>query len=120
MDIIYEIIGKFLALVCVALLAYLTPKIKEWLEARTGKDHYEQLMQLIRAFARAAEQMFHDLDEDGSCRKNFVKDQLADLGVEITESVLNMIEGAVWEINTANRKAQVQDKALAAGGDGNG
>ena len=29
------------------------------------------------------------------------------LGVEITEAVINMIEGAVWEINTENKKALV-------------
>ena len=48
MTMIYEIIGKLLAAACFALLAYLTPKAKKWLEARTGKDHYDQLMQLDR------------------------------------------------------------------------
>ena len=36
---IYEIIGKLLAAAFFALLAYLTPRVKEWLEARTNKDH---------------------------------------------------------------------------------
>ncbi len=35
MENLYEIIGKLLAAAFVALLAYLTPKVKEWLEART-------------------------------------------------------------------------------------
>lgn len=121
MENIYEIIGKLLAAVFVALLAYLTPRVKEWLEARTGKDHYDQLMQLVTAFARAAEQLYHDMDPNGDYRKRFVKEQLEALEIEVTESVLNMIEGAVWEINTETRKAQVQDKALAGGGsNGNG
>ena len=47
MTMIYEIIGKLLAAACFALLAYLTPKAKKWLEARTGKDHYDQLLSLI-------------------------------------------------------------------------
>ena len=58
MTMIYEIIGKLLAAACFALLAYLTPKAKKWLEARTGKDHYDQLMQLVQAFARASEQLY--------------------------------------------------------------
>ena len=120
MEHIYEIIGKLLAAVFVALLAYLTPKVKEWLEARTGKDHYDQLMRLVQAFARAAEQLYHDTDPSGEERNRFVREQLTALGVEITEAVMNMIEGAVWEINTENKKAQVQSKALTAGGGGNG
>lgn len=115
MENIYEIIGKLLAAIFVALLAYLTPKVKEWLEARTGKDHYDQLMQLVWAFARAAEQLYHDVDPSGEARNRFVREQLAALDVEITEAVLNMIEGAVWEINTETKKAQVQAKALTRG-----
>ena len=36
------------------------------------------------------------------------------MGIEITEAVINMIEGAVWEINTENKKAQVQTKEITA------
>ena len=116
MTVIYEIIGKLLAAACFALLAYLTPKVKEWLEARTGKDHYDQLMQMVQAFARAAEQLYHNTDPSGEARNRFVREQLAAMDVEITETVVNMIEGAVWEINTETKKAQVQAKALTAGG----
>ena len=114
MENLYEIIGKLLAAFVVGLLAYLTPKVKEWLEARTGKDHYDQLMQLVSAFAQAAEQLYHDQDPEGTVRKQFVQEQLQALGVEITEAVMNMIEGAVWEINTENKKALVQTKELEA------
>ena len=113
---VYEVIGKLLAAACFALLAYLTPKVKEWLEARTGKDHYDQLMQMVQAFARAAEQLYHNTDPSGEARNRFVREQLAAMDVEITETVVNMIEGAVWEINTETKKAQVQAKALTSGG----
>ena len=113
---VYEVIGKLLAAACFVLLAYLTPKVKEWLEARTGKDHYDQLMQLVQAFARAAEQLYHNTDPSGEARNRFVREQLAAMDVEITEAVVNMIEGAVWEINTETKKAQVQVKALTSGG----
>ena len=117
---IYEIIGKLLAAVFVALVAYLTPKAKAWLEANASRSTQERLQQLVRAFARAAEQLYHDTDPSGEARNRFVREQLTALGVEVTEAVLNMIEGAVWEINTENKKAQVQDKALASGGVPNG
>lgn len=113
---VYEVIGKLLAAAFFALLAYLTPKVKEWLEARTGKDHYDQLMQMVQAFARAAEQLYHNADPSGEARNRFVREQLAAMDVEITEAVVNMIEGAVWEINTETKKAQVQAKALTSGG----
>ena len=94
MTVIYEIIGKLLAAACFALLAYLTPKVKEWLEARTGKDHYDQLMQMVQAFARAAEQLYHNTDPSGEARNRFVREQLAAMDVEITETVVNMIVNA--------------------------
>ncbi len=120
MNNLYEIIGNLLAAFAVGLLAYLTPKVKEWLNAKTGKDHYDQLMQLVAAFARAAEQLYHDQDPAGTQRKQFVQDQLRALGVEVTEAVINMIEGAVWEINTENKKALVQTKELEAMANGLG
>ena len=67
---------------------------------------------MVRAFAQAAEQLLHDADPTGQQRKQFVLNQLQEMGVEITEAVINMIEGAVWEINTENKKAQVLPVAL--------
>ena len=43
-------------------------------------------------------------------------EQLRLLGVEVTEAVLNMIEGSVWEINTETKKAQVQTKEIVSDG----
>lgn len=110
-----EIIGNLLAAFVVGLLAYLTPKVKAWLEARTGKTTYDQLMMLVTAFARAAEQLYHNQDPAGTMRKKFVQEQLNLLGIALTESVINMIEGAVWEINTANKKSLVQTKEIVTG-----
>ncbi len=112
MENIYEIIGKLLAAFVVGLLAYLTPRAKAWLEANASKSTQERVQQLVRAFARAAEQLYHDTDPSGEVRSRFVRKQLAALGVEITEAVMNMIEGAVWEINTETKKALVQAKEL--------
>ena len=119
MEHIYEIIGKLLAATFVALLAYLTPRAKAWLEANVTRTTQERVQQLVQAFARAAEQLYRETDPSGEARNRFVREQLTALGEEVTEAVLNMIEGAVWEINTETKKAQVQDKAITSGGSGN-
>ena len=113
---IYEIIGNLLAAAFVALLAYLTPKAKEWFETNADAAAQESIRALIQSFTRAAEQLYQNHDPDGTLRMQYVQRQLRVLGEEITEAVLNMIEGAVWEINTENKKAMVQTKEIVSGG----
>ena len=113
---IYEIIGNLLAAFVVGLLACLVPKAREWFETRITKDTQARLHQLVVSFTRAAEQLDHDTDPDGAKRRRFVMEQLQLLGVEVTEAVLNMIEGSVWEINTETKKAQVQTKEIVSDG----
>ena len=113
---LYDIFGKLLAAFVVALLAYLTPKAKAWFAANTDAATQENVRRMIQSFARAAEQLYHDQDPTGARRKQFVQEQLCTMGVVITEAVLNMIEGAVWEINTENKKALVQTKEIVSGG----
>lgn len=111
---IFEIIGKLLAAFVVGLVAYLVPKARAWFIANTDKTAQDRINQLVTTFARAAEQLFHDTDPSGAKRQQFVREQLSALGIEITEAVINMIEGAVWEINTETRKAQVQTKEIVS------
>ena len=107
MNNLYEIIGNLLAAFVVGLLAALVPKAKAWFEANTNAATQENIRRLVQSFARAAEQLYHDQDPSGEVRQKFVQEQLRALGVEITAAVINMIEGAVWEINTENKKALV-------------
>ena len=107
MNNLYEIIGNLLAAFVVGLLAALVPKAKAWFEDNTNAATQENIRRLVQSFARAAEQLYHDQDPSGEVRQKFVQEQLRALGVEITEAVINMIEGAVWEINTENKKALV-------------
>ena len=113
---IYEIIGNLLAAFVVGLLACLVPKARAWFETRITKDTQERIHQLVVSFTRAAEQLYHDTDLDGEKRRKFVMEELRLMGVEITEAVLNMIEGSVWEINTETKKAQVQTKEIVSDG----
>lgn len=114
MNNLYEIIGNLLAAFAVGLLAYLVPKARAWIQANTDAATQENIRRLVQSFARAAEQLYHDQDPTGEKRRQFVQEQLRSLGVEVTEMVINMIEGAVWEINTENRKALVQTKELVS------
>ncbi len=115
---LYEITGRLLAAFAVALLAYLTPKARAWFQANANAAAQENIRRLVTAFARAAEQLYHDQDPTGEKRNRFVQEQLRAMGVAVTEAVLNMIEGAVWEINTENKKALVQTKEIVSGGVG--
>lgn len=103
---IIEIIGKLLAAFAIGLLTYLAPKMTAWFEANTDKNTQDAVQALVRSFARAAEQLLKEDDPTGEKRKEFVIEQLQALGIEITEAILNMIEGAVWEINTESRVAE--------------
>ena len=116
MNNLYEIIGNLLAAFAVGLLAYLAPKARAWFEANTNAATQENIRRLVQSVARAAAQLYHDQDPSGEVRQKFVQEQLRALGVEITEAVINMIEGAVWEINTENKKALVQTKEIVSGG----
>ena len=55
MNNLYEIIGNLLAAFAVALLAYLTPKVKAWFTAHTDAATQENIRKLVQSFARAAE-----------------------------------------------------------------
>ena len=112
MEQIYEIIGSLLGALVVGLLAYLTPKVKAWLEENADKTAQEVVLALVRSFCRAAEQLLKAEDPTGEQRKQYVIEQLRLLGVEITEAVLSMIEGEVWGINTETKRAQVLPVAL--------
>lgn len=109
---LYEIIGNLLAAFAVGLLAYLVPKARAWIQADVDATTQENIRRLVQSFARAAEQLYHDQDPSGEKRQQFVQEQLRAMGVAVTEAVINMIEGAVWEINTENKKALVQTKEL--------
>lgn len=99
-----DLLGKLIAAVFVAIVTYLTPKIKNWLETHTSKASQETIRILITAFTQAAEQLLHDKDPDGTKRMDYVKNQLTAVGIGITSEVVSMIESAVWEINNQNKK----------------
>lgn len=107
-ELITEQLARLLAVFAAGIVLYLAPKVREWFMSGSDKNTQERIHQMIMAFAKAAEQLFHDTDPSGAKRHNFVRKQLSAVGVEVTEGVLNMIEGAVWEINTETQKTRVR------------
>lgn len=95
---ILEIVGKLLAAIVVGLVGYLTPQFNKWLEEKTSRETTENVMLMVRAFVRAADQMFKAEDPDGSIRNAYVKDQLKALGVAITAEVNAYIESEVFAL----------------------
>ena len=113
-ELITAQLARLLAVFAAGIVLYLAPKVREWFMSSSDKNTQERIHQMIVAFAKAAEQLFHDTDPSGAKRQQFVREQLSALGIEITEAVINMIEGAVWEINTETKKAQVQTKEIVS------
>ena len=99
MEEIIAIIGKILAAAIVALLAYLTPKIKEWLNVKIGTDNTAKVLLLIENFVTAADQLYKADDPTGVIRKKYVEDQLKQLGYVITGELNGFIESAVKKCN---------------------
>lgn len=103
---IIQIVGELIAAIIVGIAVYLTPKVKAWIEIHASKASQEQILLLVTSFAKAAEQLMHDNDPDGSKRMEYVKTRLNLLGIKITNEIVDLIEGAVWEINNKNKVAK--------------
>lgn len=104
MDQILEIVGKILAAAFVALIAYVTPKVKTWLEEKIGETKTEKVLVLIKNFVTAADQLYKEDDPTGEIRNQYVKDQLTALGYAITSEINSFIESAVKECNKEYNK----------------
>ena len=96
---IYEIVGKLLGAILVALLAWLAPKVEVWLGTNTTAREEEAIRAVVKNLCRAAEQLLKEDDPTGDKRNEYVREHLELMGIEITEMVVAMIEGEVFNIN---------------------
>ena len=108
-DIIFDAIGKILAAAAVSAIIYLTPKAKavlteakKWLESRIGTENAKKLYEQIDKFVEAADQLYKEDDPTGEIRNNYVKTQLANLGIAITAEINGYIEGSVFKHHKMN------------------
>lgn len=103
---IYEIIGRILAAFFVACVVYLVPKAKKWFESNIDKTTIDAIIVLVNSFAQAAEQLLHDDDPTGEKRQKYVQERLKEAGILITDEIISIIEGAVWNINNKNKQVK--------------
>lgn len=102
----FETVMKFIEyiiriLACIFVI-FILPTAKKWLSDKIGSDNADYVYQQICIFAQAAEQLLKMNDPDGTKRKEYVINKIEELSVEVNQTVLDMIESAVWNINTNN------------------
>lgn len=97
-----QIIDIIIKLVAIILVAYVLPELKNWLSNKIGEEKAAKLAEYIEKFVKAAEQMYKEVDETGEKRKQYVIDQLRDLGYVITDEINARIESEVFDINLFN------------------
>lgn len=102
----FETVMKFIEyiiriLACIFFI-FILPTAKKWLSDKIGSDNADYVYQQICIFAQAAEQLLKMNDPDGTKRKEYVVNKIEELGVEVNQTVLDMIESAVWNININN------------------
>ena len=98
-SVVLNALGKLIGVAIATAVIYLVPKVKAWIEDRLGKSESEKLFEFIRIIVEAAEQLYHDVDTDGTIRKSFVKDHLTKRGIVYTDEINAFVEGLVYELN---------------------
>lgn len=108
-SLLFNAIGKLVGLALTVLVAVLTPKVQAWVEERIGREKAEKLLETIKMFVEAAEQLLRDSDPTGQLRKQFVRDHLEVMGIAYTVEIDALIEGLVYELNRDKREEIVID-----------
>ena len=102
MEQIIDIIIKIVATLLLAGAGWLGNYIINYLRSNLDAKEVEFLDSFVAEMVAAAEQLYEDVDEDGSIRREYVYKMLIEAGYEITEAVKAMIEAKVYEINLMN------------------
>ena len=97
--IVAAVIGGAVAGVLSYAVHTLVPALQRWLEERIGNEGMAALEEMIVILVKSAEQLFKDADPDGAMRKRYVKHELEQLEIAVTERVDAMIEAAVLDLN---------------------
>lgn len=102
---ILDVIVRLLAALFVGIMAYLAPKVASLIKINGESIESSEIMKLVLCFVQAADQLLKDDDPTGEKRKQYVIENLEALGYEITDSIIAMIEGSVWQVNNATVEA---------------
>lgn len=102
MEAIMDIIIKVAATLLAMGLGYLGKFAVKWLKGKVDAQSAEKLDLFISELCYAAEQMFKEVDPDGTIRRGYVENMLAQAGYELTDAIRALIESKVFEINLVN------------------
>ena len=102
MEQIIDIIIKIVATLLLAGAGWLGNYIITYLRSNLDAREVEFLDSFIGEMVAAAEQLYADVDEDGSIRREYVYEMLIEAGYELTEAIKAMIEAKVYDINLMN------------------
>ena len=112
MEAIMDIIIKVVATLLAMGLGYLGKLAIQWLKGKLDEQGIAKLDLFVSELCYAAEQMFKEVDPDGTIRRGYVENMLAQAGYELTDAVRALIESKVFEINLTN--------SITDGGESNG
>lgn len=104
MENLLDVIVKILAALLAIGGAWLIRKAKAFFVAKIEETGNADLMRLVEQFCTAAEQLFKMDDPTGAKRKEYVQEQLVNMGIEVNSVVDALIEAAVYRLNAERRK----------------
>lgn len=99
MELIVNILGKLIAAAFVSVIYFALKEAKSFLITKKEEVQDERLRMLIESFVEAAEQLLKDADPTGEKRKQYVEQNLEQLGYVITSEINAQIEACVFDIN---------------------
>lgn len=98
MNDILVLFSKFVGIVVALLFIYLVPRFNEWLAAKVDAIEDETVRKAVKTAVLAAEQCLKRNDPTGEIRHNYVLKALEEVGIEITNRILDMIEEEVFSL----------------------
>jgi len=96
-NIMSKIILVAATLLLLALII-LCKKAYAYLKTMISKEKAEKLDNFVETLVCAADQMFKDIDPDGSLRLEYVQGQLIEAGHDLTDAIRALIESKVLKL----------------------
>ncbi len=110
MEQIIDIIIKIVATLLLAGAGWLGKYVITYLKNNLDEKNIVFLDTFIAELVAAAEQLYAEVDEDGSIRREYVWNMLIEAGYELTEAVKAMVEAKVYDINITNKSVKAGEK----------
>ena len=97
-EITAAVVGGALAGVLAYAAHALVPALRIWLEERIGSEGVAAVERIVAVLVKSADQLFKDVDPDGTVRNRYVKQELEQLEIAVSGHVNAMIEAAVLDL----------------------